>query len=81
MNAYDAWKTTNPADEAAAEYEAQRDKLAARRGCAPDDITDADLDEWLAIQHERQIADDLDAREFRDEYRREMEPWRKEYEG
>jgi hypothetical protein len=54
---YDSWRTSNPADEAAAEYEARREKLAEFRRCSVDDISDADLDDWLADEYDRELAD------------------------
>jgi hypothetical protein len=44
---YDSWRTTDEAAERAAAYEEMRDKLADKRGCSPDFISDDDLNDWL----------------------------------
>lgn len=65
---YDAWRTTDEAAERAAAYEEMRDKLATKRGCSPDDISDADLDDWL-----NELQADLEAaREDYGDYIREQ---------
>lgn len=57
FRSYDSWKCTDEADERAAAREDMRDKLATKRGCDADDISDADLDDWLnELEAERQAA-------------------------
>lgn len=66
---YDVWRTTNPEDERAAKYEDMRERLAAKRGCDPADVSDADLDDWL-----NELTADRDAaREDYSDYLRELD--------
>jgi hypothetical protein len=93
---YDAWRTTNPADEQAAAYELERDKLAVRLKVSPDQITNEQLNEHLAeledaaqaaaewhheAESERRLDSTIDALYYQRDMRAELEPETKPYEG
>jgi hypothetical protein len=86
----------NPADDLWDAREYCREQLADKRGCSADDISDADLDEHLAEEHEadlaareaqadaereRRLEREIDAIMYQRDMHAELEPENQPYEG